>query len=152
MPLDSQQIEVLGRNLFISALLRDGIEVATPIRDNGIDLLVYKAFHNARQTPKVVPIQLKCSSGAAWGIKRRYETIKDIRLVHVWNLATEIPCEFYCLSWSDANSVLMQHNYTPMNWDTPQGSYAANRVTQSLRNTLSRFKVVPGGWTKRLFG
>jgi len=34
---DSQQVEVIGRSLLIVALTRDGLEVARPERDNGMD-------------------------------------------------------------------------------------------------------------------
>lgn len=38
--LDSQQVEIIGRHWFIGELVRAGLEVAEPVRDNGIDLLV----------------------------------------------------------------------------------------------------------------
>ena len=43
--LDSQQVEILGRNLIKASLIEAGIEVATPERDNGIDLIAYRWCH-----------------------------------------------------------------------------------------------------------
>ena len=40
-PLDTQVIELLGRNRLVSELLRAGLEVAVPARDRGIDLIAY---------------------------------------------------------------------------------------------------------------
>lgn len=40
MALDTQQIEVIGKGWLISDLVRAGFEVATLVRDNGVDLLV----------------------------------------------------------------------------------------------------------------
>ncbi len=38
---DTQKTELLGRNRLIDELLRDGMEVAAPIRDLGVDLVDY---------------------------------------------------------------------------------------------------------------
>jgi hypothetical protein len=40
-PLDSQQVELIGRSLMVGELLPDGLEVALPERDRGINLIVY---------------------------------------------------------------------------------------------------------------
>lgn len=40
-PLDTQQLELIGRSLLVGELLRDGLEVALPERDRGIDLIAY---------------------------------------------------------------------------------------------------------------
>ena len=42
--VDSQLIEIIGRNRLINELLRGGLEVATPLRDRGIDLIAYHYF------------------------------------------------------------------------------------------------------------
>lgn len=39
--LDSQQVENLGRAALTAALVGDGLEVAQPVRDAGIDLLAF---------------------------------------------------------------------------------------------------------------
>ena len=38
---DPQVVEVLGRNLLVGVLLTEGVEVALPVRDKGIDLVAY---------------------------------------------------------------------------------------------------------------
>jgi hypothetical protein len=43
MALDPQQVEVIGRGWLISEQVRAGLEAATPIRDNGVDLLLTPA-------------------------------------------------------------------------------------------------------------
>ena len=54
MSMDSQQVELIGRNWLISELVRVGLEVATPVRDNGVDLLVSRADYSWSQ-----PLQVK---------------------------------------------------------------------------------------------
>jgi len=39
--MDSQQVEIIGRNWLVSELYRSGLEVARPERDHGIDLIAY---------------------------------------------------------------------------------------------------------------
>ena len=41
MTLDTQVVEVLGRQRLMAELLRDGLEVAVPARDRGVDLIAY---------------------------------------------------------------------------------------------------------------
>jgi hypothetical protein len=38
---DTQIVEILGKNFLINQLLLAGVEVAIPVRDAGIDLVVY---------------------------------------------------------------------------------------------------------------
>jgi len=39
MTLDPQVVEILGRQRLMAELLRDGLEVAVPARDRGVDRL-----------------------------------------------------------------------------------------------------------------
>jgi hypothetical protein len=59
--VDSQLIELVGRNWLMSQLQQAGVEVAKPERDRGVDLIAYL------EHPRFVacPIQLKVSSKLA---------------------------------------------------------------------------------------
>ncbi len=39
--MNSQIVELIGRNYLVSELLKAGFEVATPLRDRGVDLIAY---------------------------------------------------------------------------------------------------------------
>jgi hypothetical protein len=67
MMLDSQQAEVIGRNWLISELVRVGLEVATPVRDNGVDLLVSMLDYSWTQ-----PLQVKTSRDRVINVQRKY--------------------------------------------------------------------------------
>src|SRR2546430_17173377 len=60
-PLDSQQLELIGRSLLVGELLRDGLEVALPERDRGIDLIVYLEGDQSGAPFIARPVQLKRS-------------------------------------------------------------------------------------------
>ncbi len=48
--LDTQVIELLGRQRLIAELLRDGLEVALPVRDRGVDLVAYADLSRQKST------------------------------------------------------------------------------------------------------
>ncbi len=82
-PLDSQQVEILGRNLVKASLIEAGIEVATPERDNGIDLIVYR--WNRDGLFAAYPIQIKAASAFSFGMDRKYAKIPRLIMVFVMN-------------------------------------------------------------------
>lgn len=73
--LDSQQVELLGRNLLVSELLRSGIEVARPERDRGVDLIAYldKDLEQGRFT--AVPMQMKASQGTSISVSDKFGNV-----------------------------------------------------------------------------
>jgi hypothetical protein len=39
--LDTQVIELMGRHRLMNESLRDGMEIASPVRDRGVDVIAY---------------------------------------------------------------------------------------------------------------
>lgn len=87
-PLDPQRIELIGRNLLVNALLRDGLEVARPERDRGIDLIAYvdrgPVGPSGRQFV-ARPIQMKAFTGRRFSIDRKYLVVPGLHLAYLWN-------------------------------------------------------------------
>ena len=75
--LDNQVIELLGRNRLIDQLLRAGLEVAQPLRDCGVDLIVYSG---PRVPFMARPIQMKAASGMSFSLDRKYAKFPDLIL------------------------------------------------------------------------
>lgn len=81
MPLDSQQVELVGRAALEAELIKNGFEIARPHRDKGIDFLV---FLNEPTKPfAALPIQMKSSTGTMFGVWRKYEKMTGLILAHV---------------------------------------------------------------------
>ena len=98
MALDTQQVELIGRNLLIAALMADGLEVAVPQRDRGVDLVVYADLDESQRFI-ARPIQLKAASKRAFGYDQKYDRFPDLLLVHVWNVVADpSQVEMFCLS------------------------------------------------------
>ena len=87
MELDSQIVELLGRQRLIGELIRDGLEVAVLARDRGVDLIAYADL--SRQVSRFAsrPIQMKASTTRGFGIDQKYLRISDLILAYVWHLA-----------------------------------------------------------------
>ena len=63
--MDSQTIEILGRNRLVDELLVAGLEVATLLRDRGIDLIAYVDLAADASKFAAVPISMKAASERA---------------------------------------------------------------------------------------
>ena len=60
--MDTQTIEILGRNRLVDELLVAGLEVAMPLRDRDIDLIAYVDLAVDALKFAAVPIQMKAAS------------------------------------------------------------------------------------------
>ncbi len=135
--LDSQQIEMLGRNLLVAELLRDGVEVARPERDRGVDLIAYLDRDDSFVAR---PIQMKAASGASFGLDRKYERTRELLLVYVWNVTQPTGTVIYSLSYGEGVCVAES-----MGWTTTEswarGAYTTSRPSGRLLGLLEPYHV-----------
>src|SRR5262245_36602159 len=103
--VDTQVIELLGRNRLVDELLRAGLEVAFPIRDRGIDLIAYTDFGSDLEKYVARPIQMKAASQRNFSIDRKYEKFPDLIIAYVWSLSDPALACTYALSYSEAVSI-----------------------------------------------
>jgi hypothetical protein len=145
-------VEVVGTSLLTTLLLAEGIEVARPIRDRGIDLLAYLDLGYFR----AVPIQVKAYSEARFGIDRKYEKFPELRIVHLWNVQGPRASQVFCTTFSQAFDIAEELGWTAtQSWQNGTYSTAIKPGTagaQRVAEVLSRFEVTPGGWLDPLFG
>ena len=83
MPRDTQVIELAGRYWLIGHLLASGLEVAEPVRDRGVDLLVYDERAEAF---RALPVQVKASSCRSFSVHDKYKTATALVLAFIWKL------------------------------------------------------------------
>ena len=86
--MDKQQIGIIGKHILIDSLLAAGLEVAEPIRDHGVDLIVFRdGKEDSENSVKfyACPIQLKTSSKQTFELYRKYGRFDELRIVYVWN-------------------------------------------------------------------
>ena len=139
--MDTQQVELLGRNQLISELLRADLEVAIPERDKGIDLIAYvdKDKFLAR------PIQLKASIGKSFSIDKKYSKFPDMIIAYVWYANEPAKTVTYALTYSEAIKVADQMGWTKTtSWKS--GKYVTTKPGAKLLEMLKPFKMTMDKW------
>jgi hypothetical protein len=147
--LDTQQIESLGRAALAAQLIGDGLEVAQPERDAGIDLLAFSV-----NPWKVVPIQMKVATNEGFSVHRKYKRVPGLVgaplvMVYVWNaLAAEKL--FYAMTWTQAAEVAERLGWTKTpSWKKSpwwSGGYGTTKPSQRVKEAIAPHKMEPGKW------
>jgi len=146
--MDSQQIEIIGRNLLITDLLRSGVEVARPERDRGVDLIAYL---DKDSTFMAVPMQLKATSGEAFSVSKKYGSFPDMLSVYVWNALEIAEPEIYALTHLESVAVADGLGWTRTASWREKGHYVTTKPSGKVRTQLEPFRVGPGRWVDRLW-
>jgi hypothetical protein len=144
--LDSQQIEVLGRSRVKAALIEAGLEVATPERDNGIDLIAYR-WNPRTGEFSARPVQMKTASAATFGIDRKYARIPNLILTYVMNVrgADHV---IYALTYREALKVGRAMGWTRTDSWRRGGGYVATRLSRKLQGLLEHYRMTAARWSR----
>jgi hypothetical protein len=149
MMMDTQMIEILGRNHLVNELLRAGLEVAEPARDRGVDLLVYADLKEQSKTFRAIPLQLKASSKEVFSIDKKYEKFSELLIVFVWNLQTANETTTYALTYSESKKVAEQMGWTETkSWN--KGIYSTTRPSERLKKLLVPYKMSMESWQRKV--
>ena len=147
--LDSQVIEVLGRNQLAEELLRAGLEVARPVRDRGVDLIVYADLESKVDAFVARPIQMKAASRRSFGINLKYAKFPNLLIAHVWHLAVPEEVVTFALSYPEAYAVADQMGWTKTeSWK--KGNYVNTNPGAKLRDLLEPYRMTPDRWWSRI--
>lgn len=145
--MDAQSVEIVGRNLLVTELVRDGVEVARPERDRGVDLIAYLDVDESG-TFCACPIQMKASTRAAFGLFRKYERIHGLVLAYVWGVGGP-STETFGLTYSEALAVAEAMGWTAtLSWK--REGYTTTRPSAKLRGLLEPHRMVPGRWLEKV--
>lgn len=148
-PLDSQQVELIGRNVLIGELLRDGLEVARPERDRGVDLIAYIDLDETGGQFLACPIQVKAHTQSAFAVDRKYERFPGLLLAYLWNVVDPNHLQAYCLSYNEATRIAEEMGWTATaSWNA--GIYSTTRPSSRLRGLLERHRMSPGKWMEKV--
>jgi hypothetical protein len=143
---DSQLVEIAGKHLLISHLVAAGFEVAEPIRDRGIDLIVYRTDSDfvAR------PIQMKASSTESFSLDAKYANIPNLLIAYVWNVQSPDRNDVYAMTFDDAKGILHKKGYdrTP-SWKEGKYYFMKEAGTE-LKELLSPYRMTTKKWKEKL--
>ena len=149
MVKDTQVVEILGKNYLINQLLRAGVEVAVPVRDTGIDLIVYLNKEKFLNGYSARPIQIKAASSQSFSIDKKYEKYPHLILTFIWHLDDPKKIVVYGLDYQDAISVAASMGYTKTDsWR--KGKYTTTKPSEKLIKLLQPYKMTAKTWKKTL--
>jgi hypothetical protein len=158
--MDKQQIGIIGKHILIANLLAAGLEVAEPIRDHGIDLIVYHEGKEDSEKPvkfAARPIQLKTSSSKTFELYRKYGRFDELRIVYVWN-AESIWDEnnsskptIFCLKYKEAEEILKAGGHTEKDAWKIGNHWFTNSPSDAMQERLDKYRIkLPIDWLKSL--
>lgn len=146
MPRDTQVVELAGRHWLIGHLLSLGLEVAEPVRDRGVDLVVYEERSDVF---RALPIQVKASSFSGFGVHNKYRKARNLLLAYVWNVRPEGPgpCAMV-LTVNEAEKVV-----SDMGWARAgKTGYSTTAPSKRLRSALIEYISTRERWASLLRG
>jgi len=146
---DPQLTEIAGKHLLISRLISAGFEVAEPIRDKGIDLLVYSTSKDGERFV-AHPIQLKASSSESFSLDKKYANLRGLLITYVWNVESPSESNIFVLTFDEAMSVLEQKGYSKTDAWRRDGYYFVRKAGSELKEMLEPFRMTPERWQQKL--
>jgi len=147
--MDSQVVEVLGRNQLTDELLRAGLEVSRPVRDRGIDLIAYADLAAKVEAFVARPIQMKAASDRSFGLDQKYAKFPNLLIAYVWYLARADAVATFALTYNEALRVAEEMGYTDTeSWR--RGNYVNTRPGVRLQGLLEPYRMTPEKWWTRI--
>ena len=147
---DSQLTELVGRHFLISQLIASGLEVATPIRDRGIDLIAYLDLNAETDQFLACPIQMKASKEARFSLEQKYKKIANLLVTFVWHLENPAKTCIYALTYNQAFEMLNSRGHCEtFSWREKHG-YSVPNPSGSWLEELEPYRMTPFNWRERI--
>jgi len=146
---DSQLTEVFGKNLLISHLMAAGFEVAQPVRDRGVDLVVYRDREDAKDYQPCL-IQLKASAQESFSLDKKFARLPHLLIAYVWNVQTPGRSDVYALTFDDALQVMEKKGFAKTDSWVKGGYYFVRNAGADLKKILEPYKMTPERWREKL--
>jgi len=143
---DSQLVEIAGKHLLISRLVAAGFEVAEPLRDKGIDLIVYRDEEKFDASP----LQMKASTHESFSLDRKYEKFPGLLVAYVWNVNATDKGEVYLLTFNQALKVMEAKGYSKTDSWTKNGYYFVRNAGKELKELLKPYRMEAQKWPEKI--
>ncbi|MFP5238119.1 MAG: hypothetical protein ACLGSD_19655 [Acidobacteriota bacterium] len=134
---DSQLVEIAGKHLLISRLVAAGYEVAEPLRDRGIDLIVYRD----KKEFSALPVQMKASTQESFSLDRKYEKFSNLLIAYVWNVNAGEKGDVYLLTFEQALKVMDAKGYSKTDSWIKNGYYFVRNAGRELKELLQPYRM-----------
>lgn len=148
--VDTQVVEIIGRNWLVNELVKARLEVATPIRDHGIDLIAYVDNGEHVQSFAACPVQMKAASKRSFAVRKKFGEFPNLLLAYVWDLDDPSLTTTYALTYGEAVGIADAMGWTATpSWNI-YGGYSTSNPNKELVTLLSPFVMTPERWRKRV--
>lgn len=147
--LDTQQVEIIGRNFLVAQLVAEDLEVATPLRDEGVDLLVYTGKRSEGNFV-AAPIQLKSAQAAIFGVDTKFLAFPSLILACVWGVKGAKGMQLYLMTYKQALEVAEELGWTRTNDFLAGGRYTTTDPSKRVLDALAKHQYYPGLMRKLL--
>lgn len=138
--MEKQLIEVIGRSKFTEFAILSGFELATPVRDCGIDCLLYFPCEDDLLNT-AVPVQLKCYSSQALTVDSKYNRMGNILHIVLWNCLDTNP-KYFALTQKHAMRLAEHFNWNKLSgWVNKKGRYDATTATPRIIDEMMQYIV-----------
>ncbi len=148
--MDSQIIELRGRNWLMNELMEAGLEFALPARDRGIDLVIYSDLEEKVKRFIAVPVQMKAASQRAFSIDRRYMKFPNLLLVYVWELDDPANTHTYALNYPEVFRISQKMGWTESSSWKINGRYSTSNPSKKLMELLIPHRMSPIKWRSKV--
>jgi hypothetical protein len=149
--MDTQIVELIGRHHLTAELLRAGLEVATPVRDRGIDLIAYADIDERLHTFASCPIQMKAAMKRSFGLATKYKRVHNLLIAYVWHLEDLYRRVTYALTYQEAFSIAEELGWTrTKSWK--RGAYITTRPSAEILSLLEQYRMTPQKWREKVAG
>ena len=118
--MDKQQIELIGMAALTAALVREGFEIARPIRDRGVDLII---FSDASARPSAIPLQVKVHSETGLDVCReKYRNFPGLVYAIVWRALSQP--HYFLFDHDEAVALIPETSRQLSSWTRAKGHWA----------------------------
>ncbi len=148
--MDSQSVEIIGRNYLVSQLVGDGLEVARPERDRGVDLIAYLDLDETGGPFVACPIQMKAASNRSFSLERKYAKFSHLLLAYVWQVHEPNEARAYALTYAQALAVAEEMRWTKTASWREHDSYSTTRPPKRLLTALESYLMSTGDWKRKV--
>jgi hypothetical protein len=148
--VDAQTVEIIGRNYLVSLLARDGLEVARPERDRGVDLIAYLDLDENAGGFTACPIQMKAATNQSFGLSRKYEKFPQLLIVHIWHVHEPDRVRSFALTYDETFEVAGQMGWTKTDSWMIKHSYSTTSPSKRLMTLIEPYRMEVGDWKPKV--
>ena len=151
--MDTQIVELIGKQRLTSELLRAGLEVATPIRDRGIDLIAYADIDERLTQFAACPIQMKAATTRSFGLARKYAKVRNLLIVYIWHLDDPSQTVIYALTYQEALAIAEGLGWTKTkSWRFLHRAYSTTQPSAEIVSLLEPYRITQDKWWQKITG